>query len=76
MSLLAAHKLLIAVAIIFCAGLAVHDVASGDGDPWTVLRAAASATGAVLLGLYLQWFVRGLRARAAAALRNGSRRDN
>jgi hypothetical protein len=77
MSLLVAHRLLIAIAILFCAGLALHDVASGDGDPWTLLRGAASATGAILLALYLRWFVRGHASpTAAVALRHGGRRDN
>ena len=77
MSLLVVHKLLIAIAIIFCAGLAVHDVASGNGDSGVLLRGAASAMGAILLGVYLRWFRRSSASTmAAAALRHASRRDN
>jgi hypothetical protein len=77
MSLLVVHKLLIAIAITFCAGLAAHSVASGDGDQGAMLRGAASATGAILLRFYLRWFMHSsARATTAAPLRHGRSRDN
>ena len=76
MNLVFIHKLLIALAIIFCAGLALRYVASGDGEPGAVLRGAASAVGAILLGFYLRWFVRAPASAATVVLRRESRRDN
>jgi len=77
MSLLRVHKVLIAMAILLCASLAVRDVAIGDGHSSTVLRVAASASGAIVLALYLTWLVRNkASAVGAAALRSRSRSDN
>jgi hypothetical protein len=60
MSLFAAHKLMIATAILFCTGFAVREavlaVSSGGAVP--VLLGAVSAAGAVALAVYLRWLVR------------------
>jgi uncharacterized membrane protein YadS len=75
MSLQRAHGVLIAIAISLCAGFAVRDVAMGNVHAGALLRVAASLTVAIVLGLYLRWFVRHRR-RTAAVLHGASRRDN
>jgi hypothetical protein len=77
MTLLRVHKVLIATAILFCAGFAVRDVASGDGSTWMVLRVAASAAAAITFALYLRWLVRTKASvRQTSAVRNGTRRGD
>jgi len=77
MSLLRVHKVLIAIAILFCAGFAVRDIASGDAHAGTVWRVAASAIGAIVLGLYLRRLVRTKGgALDANTLRSKRRGDN
>ena len=73
MNLLRVHKLLIAMAILLCAGFAVRAVANGG----SAFMGAASATGAIALSLYLRWLIRNDRSAVeAAASSSKSRRDN
>lgn len=79
MSLLTFHKLMIATAILFCAGFAVREVvlvvSSGGAVP--VLLGAVSAAGAVLLAVYLRWLLRTKGRALDAASRSPRRpRDN
>ena len=76
MSLLRVHKVLIAIAILFCAGFAVRDIASGDAHAGTVWRVAASAIGAIVLGLYLRLVRTKGGALDANTLRSRRRGDN
>lgn len=77
MSLFRVHKTLIATAIVFFVAFGVRDVATGDGGAGMLLRVAASALGAVALGVYLWWLhharVNAIRRAASSAER---RADN
>ena len=73
MTLLSAHKLLIAMSILLCAGVALRAVANG-GSGWMV---AASATAASVLALYLGWLIRNKSGVVGAAASSSKRRrDN
>ncbi len=79
MSLLTVHKVMIATAILFCAGFAVREavliVTVGGFVP--VLLGAISAGGALALALYLRWLLRTKgRALEAAHATPRVRRDN
>jgi hypothetical protein len=54
MTLLTAHRILIAAAVLLFAGYAARELAAyaGSGDPWTAAAAAASAVAAIALGIY------------------------
>lgn len=65
MSLIGFHRILIASAIVFCAGFAAWEFVaySRDGGTGTLLIGVAFAAGAVLLGVYLAHLKRVLRLR-------------
>jgi hypothetical protein len=54
MTLLTAHRILIAAAVLLFAGYAVRELVAytGSGDPWTAVTAAASAVAAIVLAIY------------------------
>ena len=81
MSLLTAHKVLVVTAVLFCAGFAVREamavVAGADGVLVPLILGAVSATGAVVLVLYLRWLLRTKgRVLDPAAERRRRARDN
>jgi hypothetical protein len=62
-SLLFVHRVMITLAILFCAFLFARQTALAvrDGDPAAMIVAAISGIGAVSLGVYLRWWLRKLR---------------
>jgi hypothetical protein len=62
MSVVTAHKILIATAVLFFFGYALWELRrySHIGDVGALLRGMASLVGAVGLGLYLRSFLRSL----------------
>lgn len=62
-SLLFVHRVMITLAIVFCAFLFARQTALAvrDGDPIAMILAAVSGIGAVGLGVYLRWWLRRLR---------------
>jgi hypothetical protein len=79
MNLFAVHKLMIATAILFCAGFAVREAVeiARSGGGLAILLGAVSAAGAVVLGFYLRWLMRTKgRALDAASKGRSPPRDN
>jgi hypothetical protein len=77
MSLLTVHKVMVATAILFCAGFAVREVillASGGGFVSAFLG-LVSAAGAVVLAFYLRWLLR-TKGRSLEAASRRPPRDN
>jgi hypothetical protein len=79
MTLLTAHKIMVATAILFLIGFAVREamLVARAGGAVDLGLGATAAVGAAALAIYLRWLLRSKgKALEAAAKRRSSRRDN
>jgi hypothetical protein len=79
LSLYTLHRIVIGVAVLFCAGYAVRGLAiatasGGEGDAGASVSALASAVLAVGLALYLRWLIRAKPGLGRAGKRTEPRR--
>jgi hypothetical protein len=73
-TLLTAHKVMIATAVAFCAGFAVREVVlfARGGAAVDLALGAAAGVGAIALVVYLRWLLRTKGRRLAPAAKRRS----